>query len=184
MLCAGHFAGYLGSVVIWKIPQCPCLSGGGLRSGDLEVIPGSKSQKGLCSFRVLSHLFPHQSPCPQERKGILGVGMDHSRQGQSQEIPFLSGTLYPSLSSPGFLKFLCITERKHFGGSAVDWLLVAVWGFGVQSVAWLGVGSHSRGSRSRRWPHVLSGSICSSLCWVHGAGPRGRFSAGAERLWG
>ena len=122
-----------------------------------------------------------ESLSPGEERGPRGG--DGSQQGRSQEIPVLPGTLYPSLSSPGFLKLLCITERKHFGGPAVDWLLVAVWGFGVQSVAWVGVGSHSRGSQSRRWPHVLSGGICSSLCWVRGAQPRWHFSAGAERLW-
>ena len=72
------------------------------------------------------------------RKGVLGVWMDH-QQGRNQETPFFSGTLCPSLSPPGFLKLLCSTERKHFGGLAVDCLLGAVRGFGVQSVAWGGV---------------------------------------------
>lgn len=72
------------------------------------------------------------------RKGVLGVRMDH-QQGRNQETLFLSGTLCPSLSPPGFLKLLCSTERKHFGGPGVDCLLGAVGGFGVQSVAWGGV---------------------------------------------
>ena len=184
MLCAGHFAGYFGSVVIfWKILQCPSLSGGWPVFWRLEGYSWKQVPERALQFQGAFPFVSSSKSLSPGRKGVLGVRMDHSQQRWNRETPFLSETLYPSLSSPGFLKLLCITERKHLGDPAMDWLLAAVWGFGVQSVAW-GGGSHSQGSRSRRWPHVLSGGVCRSLCQVHGARLRGYLSAGATRLWG
>lgn len=93
----------LGTLGLWsssgRFHSVPLSLGGGLCSGDLKVIPGSKSQKGLCSFRVLSHLLPHRSPCPQGGKGSLGCGWIISRGGTRRPHSFLgpSALLSPHL---------------------------------------------------------------------------------------